>query len=61
MTAERTDCVGKLPPNWMINLTDRVMDYYIKRYLHCDPVVLDRPPAPQPGHNYLLYAHIPFC
>ncbi len=53
--------VGKLLPNWMINVTDRVMDYYIDRYLNCDPVILDRPPAPQPGHQYLLYAHIPFC
>ena len=33
----------------------------IDRYLNCDPVVLDRPPEPQPGHQYLLYAHIPFC
>ena len=48
-------------PNWMINLTDRIMQYYIDRYLNCDPVVLDRPPEPQPGHQYLLYAHIPFC
>lgn len=53
--------VGKLMPNWMINLTDRIMQYYIDRYLNCDPVVLDRPPEPQPGHQYLLYAHIPFC
>ena len=53
--------IGKLMPNWMINLTDRIMQYYIDRYLNCDPVVLDRPPEPQPGHQYLLYAHIPFC
>lgn len=52
--------IGTLP-NWMINLTDRVMDYYTGKYLNCDPVILDRPPAPQPGHQYLLYAHIPFC
>ncbi len=53
--------VGKLLPNWMVRATDLVMDHYIKRYLNCDPIVLDRPPAPEPGHQYLLYAHIPFC
>lgn len=53
--------IGKLMPNWMINVTDRIMQYYIDRYLNCDPVILDRPPQPQPGHQYLLYAHIPFC
>ena len=53
--------VGRLLPNWIVNATDRVMDYYIKRYLNCDPILLDRPPAPQPGHQYMLYAHIPFC
>ncbi|MGN1208881.1 MAG: coproporphyrinogen III oxidase, partial [Duodenibacillus sp.] len=53
--------VGKLMPNWMVRATDLVMDHYIKCYLNCDPIVLDRPPAPEPGHQYLLYAHIPFC
>lgn len=61
MTEQPQVCIGKLMPNWMINLTDRIMQYYIDRYLNCDPVVLDRPPEPQPGHQYLLYAHIPFC
>lgn len=61
MTEQPQVRIGKLMPNWMINLTDRVMQYYIDRYLNCDPVVLDRPPEPQPGHQYLLYAHIPFC
>ena len=61
MTEQPQDRIGKLMPNWMINLTDRIMQYYIDRYLNCDPVVLDRPPEPQPGHQYLLYAHIPFC
>ena len=51
----------KLLPDWMIGATDRVMDYYIKRYLHCDPIILKNPPPPQEGHRYLLYAHIPFC
>ena len=53
--------VGQLMPNWMIHLTDKIMDYYIGRYLNCDPVILDRPPQPLDGHKYLLYAHIPFC
>lgn len=61
MTKQPQVRIGKLMPNWMINLTDRIMQYYIDRYLNCDPVVLDRPPEPQPGHQYLLYAHIPFC
>ena len=61
MTEQPQVRIGKLMPNWMIHLTDRIMQYYIDRYLNCDPVVLDRPPEPQPGHQYLLYAHIPFC
>lgn len=61
MTEQPQVRISKLMPNWMINLTDRIMQYYIDRYLNCDPVVLDRPPEPQPGHQYLLYAHIPFC
>lgn len=61
MTEQPQVRIGKLMPNWMINLTDRIMQYYIDRYLNCDPVVLDQPPEPQPGHQYLLYAHIPFC
>ena len=51
----------ELLPEWMIGMTDRVMDFYTKRYLHCDPVILNNPPPPQDGHKYLLYAHIPFC
>ena len=45
----------------MIGLSDRVMDYYTGRYLHCDPVILKNPPPPQEGHQYMLYAHVPFC
>jgi len=51
----------ELLPEWMIGMTDRIMDFYTKRYLHCDPVILKNPPPPQDGHKYLLYAHIPFC
>lgn len=61
MTESTYRPVGKLMPDWMINCTERIMQYYIDRYLNCDPVILDRPPAPQEGHQYLLYAHIPFC
>lgn len=60
-TSSYTPQPRELLPEWMIGITDRVMDYYIKRYLHCDPVILNTPPAPQEGHKYLLYAHIPFC
>ena len=61
MTEQPQVRIGKLMPNWMINLTDRIKQYYIDRYLNCDPVVIERPPETQPGHQYLLYAHIPFC
>ena len=37
----------ELLPEWMIGLTDRIMDFYTKRYLHCDPVILNNPPPPQ--------------
>ena len=37
----------ELLPEWMIGMTDRIMDFYTKRYLHCDPVILKNPPPPQ--------------
>ena len=52
---------GDLLPGWIIHATDRVMKYYTDKYLTCEPIILERPPAPQPGHKYLLYAHVPFC
>ena len=51
----------KLLPDWMIGLTDRIMKYYIYRELNVEPIILDRHPAPQEGHQYMMYAHIPFC
>ena len=45
----------------MIGLTDRIMKYYIDRELNVEPIILDRHPAPQEGHQYMMYAHIPFC
>ena len=51
----------KLLPDWMIGLTDRIMKYYIDRELNVEPIILDRHPAPQEGHQYMMYAHIPFC
>lgn len=45
----------------MIGLTDRIMKYYIDRELNVEPIILDRHPEPQPGHQYMMYAHIPFC
>ena len=52
---------NKLLPDWMIELTDRIMKYYIDRELNVEPIILDRHPAPQEGHQYMMYAHIPFC
>ena len=52
---------NKLLPDWVVGLTDRIMKYYIERDLVLDPVILDRHPAPEPGHEYMMYAHIPFC
>ena len=52
---------NKLLPDWMIGLTDRIMKYYIDRELNVEPIILDRHPEPQPGHQYMMYAHIPFC
>ena len=34
----------ELLPDWMVGLTDRVMNYYTKRYLNCEPVILKNPP-----------------
>lgn len=48
-------------PDWQVHLTDRIMQFYIDRGLSVDPVVLKTPPAPQEGHRYLLYMHVPFC
>ena len=44
----------ELLPDWMVGLTDRVMNYYTKRYLNCEPVILKNPPLPQEGHQYML-------
>ena len=52
---------NKLLPDWMIGLTDRIMKYYTDRELNVEPIILDRHPEPQPGHQYMMYAHIPFC
>lgn len=37
------------------------MKYYIDRELNVEPIILDRHPEPQDGHQYMMYAHIPFC
>ena len=31
----------ELLPEWMIGMTDRIMDFYTKRYLHCDRIDFD--------------------
>ncbi len=48
-------------PQWAVSAADRVMGFYTDRYLRIDPVVLDRHPAPEDGHEYMLYMHVPFC
>lgn len=50
-----------IAPKWMLRSTEAVMQYYLDRYLTLDPCVLEKFPLPQPGHSYMLYAHIPFC
>lgn len=50
-----------LMPEWMIGLTDRIMNYYTGKNLTIDPILLDRHPDPEPGHEYMMYAHVPFC
>lgn len=51
----------KFFPDWVINCTDRIMNYYIEKNLNVEPIILDRHPEPEPGHEYMMYAHIPFC
>ena len=45
----------ELLPEWMIGMTDRIMDFYTKRYLHCD---LKRGPLSKKFANVIaqLYA-----
>ncbi len=50
-----------MAPKWMLYTTEKVMQYHLERKLVVDPCVIDAIPAPVPGHNYMLYAHIPFC
>lgn len=44
--------------NHTVTQTMRLMT---KRYLNIQPAVLNEFPAPQTGHRYMLYAHVPFC
>ena len=50
-----------IAPKWQLNLTEKVMQYYLDKNLVLDPCILHEFPKPQPGHQYMLYAHIPFC
>lgn len=52
---------GAIAPGWMLRVTEKVMQYYLDKNLTLDPCVLDKFPAPKPGHSYMLYAHVPFC
>ncbi len=51
----------QLLPDWAVGLTERIMNFYIERDLTLDPIIIDRHPAPEEGHEYMMYAHIPFC
>lgn len=61
VTATAEKKLGELLPNWAIRLADQVMNFYTTRYLTCDPIILDHPPAPIDGHKYMMYMHVPFC
>jgi len=42
-------------------LITTTLRYLNREYLHTEKVDLDQLPGPQPGHGYVLYAHVPFC
>lgn len=42
-------------------LITTTLRYLNKEYLHTETVDLVRLPGPEPGHGYVLYAHVPFC
>lgn len=50
-----------MAPQWMIYGTEKVMQYQLDKNLVLDPCILKEFPKPQPGHKYMLYAHVPFC
>ncbi len=50
-----------LAPGWMLRSTEKIMQYYLDKNLTLDHCILESFPKPQPGHQYMLYAHIPFC
>jgi len=42
-------------------IQSRVMSLLRQRYLRLAPTNATRLPAPKPGQDYMLYAHVPFC
>ena len=50
-----------IAPGWMLRATEAVMQYYLDKNLTLDPCILQEFPKPQEGHQYMMYAHIPFC
>ena len=44
--------------NHTVTQTMRLMT---QRYLNLKPTALKNLPGPQPNHQYMLYAHVPFC
>jgi oxygen-independent coproporphyrinogen-3 oxidase len=59
--SERHEKSQAIAPRWMLNTTEKVMQFYLDRNLVLDPCILDSFPRPQEGHKYMLYAHVPFC
>ncbi len=50
-----------MAPPWMLYATEKIMHYELERKLTLEHCILDTFPAPQAGHQYMMYAHIPFC
>lgn len=52
-------------PSLPVRAAERLLTAFLKiasrQYLSLKPSSLSIVPPPQPGHNYTLYAHVPFC
>lgn len=52
-------------PTPIVHLAERALTVFLRyasrQYLSLKPTALSMLPAPQPGHTYTLYAHVPFC
>ncbi len=50
-----------MAPKWMLYAAENIMHRNLERALTLDPCILEQFPGPVPGHQYMMYAHIPFC